>query len=97
MTIDEALEYALSQGEIGVQIAAYAGDELIVDACAGAVAYGPDQEPVQRSTVFPIFSVTKAVTATAVHIQAERGLSNTTLRWRPTGRSTGPGARKRSR
>ena len=73
MTIEEALEYALSQGEIGVQVAAYSDGELVVDACAGSMEYGADDEPVDRSTVFPIFSVTKAVTATAVHIQAERG------------------------
>jgi CubicO group peptidase (beta-lactamase class C family) len=72
--VDEALELALQRGEIGVQVAAYAGGELVVDAWAGAVGEGPTAGPVQRSTVFPIFSVTKAVTATAVHIQAERGL-----------------------
>jgi CubicO group peptidase (beta-lactamase class C family) len=74
MDVEEALGVALRRGEIGVQVAAYAGDELVVDSWAGTVAEGPDAEPVGRSTVFPIFSVTKAVTATAVHIQAERGL-----------------------
>jgi CubicO group peptidase (beta-lactamase class C family) len=74
MNVEEALEVALERGEIGVQVAAYAGNELVVDTWAGTVAEGPDAEPVGRSTVFPIFSVTKAVTATAVHIQGERRL-----------------------
>ena len=74
MTLEEAIDVALNRGEIGIQVAAYAEDQLIVDARAGTVAIGPDAEPVQSSTIFPIFSVTKAVTATAIHIQAERGL-----------------------
>jgi CubicO group peptidase (beta-lactamase class C family) len=48
-----------------VQVAAYLGDELIVDVSIGL------ETP---SAVFPVFSVSKAVTALAVHIQAERGL-----------------------
>jgi len=74
MNVEDALELALIRGEIGVQVAAYAGDDLVVNAWAGAVAADAAARPVDRSTVFPIFSVTKAVTATAVHIQAERGL-----------------------
>lgn len=74
MTVAEAMELALQRGEIGVQVAAYAGDELVVDAWAGRVGEGPGAGLVGSSTVFPIFSVTKAVTATAVHVQAERGL-----------------------
>jgi CubicO group peptidase (beta-lactamase class C family) len=55
-----------------VQVAAYLGEELIIDGCIGAA---DDQgTPVTPSTLFPIFSVTKGLTATAVHIQAERGL-----------------------
>src|SRR5262249_55092118 len=34
---------------------------------------GADARQVDRSTVFPIFSVTKAATLMALHIQAERG------------------------
>jgi CubicO group peptidase (beta-lactamase class C family) len=74
MKVDEALELALSLGEVGVQVAAYADGELVVDSWAGKVADTAGAEPVVSSTLFPIFSVTKAVTATALHIQAERGL-----------------------
>jgi CubicO group peptidase (beta-lactamase class C family) len=52
-------------GEHRLQVAAYLGDELIVDAWT---------DDVEESTVFPIFSVSKGVTALAVHVQAERGL-----------------------
>jgi CubicO group peptidase (beta-lactamase class C family) len=68
----EVLQTAIARGEHGVQVAAYLGEELILDGCIGvADAQGT---PVTPSTLFPIFSVTKGLTATAVHIQAERGL-----------------------
>lgn len=71
--VSAALEQALERGEIGVQIAAYLGQELLVDACIG-VSDEQTREPVTPTTLFPVFSVTKAMTATAVHLQAERGL-----------------------
>jgi CubicO group peptidase (beta-lactamase class C family) len=58
--------------EAGLQVAAHLYGELIVDAWAGS-ADPKDERPVDRDTLFPVFSVTKAVTATALHIQAERG------------------------
>ena len=48
-----------------VQVCVYLGDEQIVDAAIGAA---------DGDTLFPIFSVSKAVTAIALHLQAERGL-----------------------
>jgi CubicO group peptidase (beta-lactamase class C family) len=70
--IDEAFAEATRYGERGVQVAAYLGPDLIVDAWTGeADAAGT---PVTGDTLFPVFSVSKAVTATAVHLQAERGL-----------------------
>jgi CubicO group peptidase (beta-lactamase class C family) len=74
VNVEAALELALDRGEIGLQAAAYVGSDLVVDASAGTVAEGGDAAPVGDSTVFPIFSVTKAVTAIALHVQAERGL-----------------------
>jgi CubicO group peptidase (beta-lactamase class C family) len=59
-----AIERSLQLGEVGVAVAAYLHGRLIADVWAG----------VDRKTVFPIFSVTKAVVAVAVHMQAERGL-----------------------
>jgi len=60
-------------GEVGVQVAAYLGDKLIVDDWIGWA--DPDRTvPVDGSTMFPVFSVSKALVATAVQVQAERGL-----------------------
>jgi CubicO group peptidase (beta-lactamase class C family) len=72
--VHAALEAAIAEkGEIGIQVAAYLGGELVIDTWAGLA--NPDTgEPVTGDTLFNVFSVTKAVPATAIHIQAERGL-----------------------
>src|SRR5882762_7938116 len=71
--IAEALHRVVDDlGEIGVQVAAYHGSELIVDAGAGLADEGTGRS-VGPDTVFNIFSITKAVIATAVHMLAERG------------------------
>lgn len=59
--------------ETGVQVAAWLGEEQIVDCWAG-VADPETGRLVDGDTLFNVFSVTKAVTATCLHIQAERGL-----------------------
>ncbi|MFJ9563931.1 serine hydrolase domain-containing protein [Streptomyces fuscichromogenes] len=69
--IAKALEQALDAGEAGVQIAAYLHGELIVDAWAGEAGDGRE---VDGDTLFPVFSVTKAVAASTVHLHAQRGL-----------------------
>jgi len=63
--IAAALQRAVDLGERNVQVAAYLGDELIVDAHIG---------PAGADAVYPLFSTSKAFTALAVHLQAERGL-----------------------
>ena len=73
ISITKALEQALQMGEVGIQVAAYLGDELIVDTWSGTIDRQSGRS-VDGSTLFPVFSITKAVTATALHIQAERGL-----------------------
>src|SRR5438105_4263094 len=70
--IRDALERALELGEIGVQVAAYIGDRLIVDDAIG-VANLDTGSPVTSETLFPAFSVGKSVVVTTVHLQAERG------------------------
>jgi len=60
-------------GEVGIQVAVYAGDDLVVDMWAG-IADTADQRRVEADTLFPTFSVIKAVTATALHLQVARGL-----------------------
>ncbi|MAT52622.1 MAG: EstA family serine hydrolase [Porticoccaceae bacterium] len=61
------------RGEIGVQVAAYLNGELVIDTWGG-IADVSTGRPVDGETLFNVFSVTKAVAATAVHIQAEKGL-----------------------
>ncbi|KAH6682149.1 beta-lactamase/transpeptidase-like protein [Plectosphaerella plurivora] len=67
-----ALARSIELGEFGISVAAYHRGELIVDAFAG-VADKTTEKPVDAQTLFPVFSVTKGVTALALHIQAERG------------------------
>jgi CubicO group peptidase (beta-lactamase class C family) len=71
--LEQALARAVELGEVGVQVAAYLDGDLVVDTWTGA-ADPETGRPVDGDTVFAIFSVSKAVTATALHIQAERGL-----------------------
>jgi CubicO group peptidase (beta-lactamase class C family) len=70
LAINRAIE---EDGEIGMQVTAYLGEELLIDVWGG-LADETAGRPVDGETLFPIFSVTKAVTAAALHIQAERGL-----------------------
>ena len=68
------LERSVTSGsELGVQVAAYHEGRLVVDAHAG-IADAASGEAVNADTLFNVFSVVKAVTVTAVHLQAERGL-----------------------
>ena len=60
-------------GEVGLHVAIYQDGELVVDTWGG-IADPTTGRKVDGDTLFPVFSVTKAVTATALHIQAERGL-----------------------
>jgi CubicO group peptidase (beta-lactamase class C family) len=59
--------------QIGVQVCAYQDGRCVVDVCAGRM--GPDDpRPVTADTLFLSFSTTKGVTATALHMLADRGL-----------------------
>jgi CubicO group peptidase (beta-lactamase class C family) len=71
--IERALERAVELGEIGVQVAAWRGDELVVDAWIGTADEASGRR-VDGDTLFSVFSVSKAFVAAAVHLQAERGL-----------------------
>src|SRR5712692_11715326 len=71
--VQEAVNAAIREGgEIGLHVAAYVNGELVVDVWGGLADETTGRE-VDGDTLFPVFSVTKAVTATALHIQAERG------------------------
>ena len=82
MTLDSAANRAVQaavdaaiadKGEIGIQVAAYLRGDLVIDCWAG-VADRETGRPVDGDTLFNVFSVTKAVASTAVHIQTEKGL-----------------------
>lgn len=70
--IAAALQTTLDRGETGIAVAAYYRGKLIVNAAAG-YADVAERLPATPETLFPVFSVTKGITALAVHIQAERG------------------------
>lgn len=72
--VKAALDHAIRErGEIGLQVAAYLDGKLVIDTWAG-LADETTGRAVDADTLFNVYSVTKAVTATAIHIQAEKGL-----------------------
>ena len=72
--VQEAIDIAINErGEVGVQVAAYLDSKLVVDAWGG-LADQTTGRKVDGDTLFQTFSNLKAVTATALHVQAERGL-----------------------
>lgn len=72
--IQDLLDKLTAEGaERGVQMTVYRDGELFVDAWAG-VADHRSGELVNGDTLFPVFSVTKGVTATIVHQAVEKGL-----------------------
>ncbi|EEU35718.1 uncharacterized protein NECHADRAFT_87987 [Fusarium vanettenii 77-13-4] len=73
LRIQEALQSVLDRGEKGVSVAVYYHGKLIINAFAGEKDVAT-KAPTDERTLFSIFSVTKGITALAVHLQAERGL-----------------------
>ncbi len=72
--VDETIARLIDEGrEIGVQVSAYLDGKLVVDSWAG-VADTDTGRLVDGDTLFNMFSVTKPFAATALHIQAARGL-----------------------
>ena len=58
--------------ECGLQVAAYLEGKLVVDAWSG-IAVAETGQPVDGETLFTVFSCTKGITATVVHLLADRG------------------------
>lgn len=72
--VKAAIDATIHEGrEIGVQVAAYHRGELVVDTWGGLADQAAGR-PVDGDTLFNVYSVTKAVAATALHVQADRGL-----------------------
>lgn len=73
-TIQGLLDRLVFDGkEHGLQVVAYAKGKLIVDAYAGVLDV-QTRQPVQGDSLFPVFSVTKGIAATIIHLFAERGI-----------------------
>lgn len=72
--VHEALEATLTNGEVGVQVAAYRHGQLVLDVSVGEVSAGGQQ--VDGETIFWVASAGKVSTATALHVQVARGLIN---------------------
>jgi CubicO group peptidase (beta-lactamase class C family) len=72
--VKRAIDDVIAAGrEVGVQVAAYRDGRLAVDTWGG-IADPATGRRVDGDTLFNVYSVTKAVAATALHVQAERGL-----------------------
>jgi len=65
--------YVAEGSEIGINVCAYLGEDCVVDAWAGVTAKD-GATPVGPDTLYNVYSVTKAVSSVAMHIQVERGL-----------------------
>ncbi|KAL4592925.1 hypothetical protein LXL04_005932 [Taraxacum kok-saghyz] len=57
---------------LGIQVCAYKDGEVIIDTAAGVLG-NYDSSPVQPDTLFPVFSVTKGVTAGMLHWLVDKG------------------------
>ena len=72
--VQETIDQLVAHGkEIGIQVSAWLGEEQIVD-CWSGLADATTGQAVDADTLFNVYSVTKAVSATAMHMQVERGL-----------------------
>jgi len=72
--VQETIDRLVADGkEVGIQVSAWLGDEQIVD-CWSGLADAATGRAVDADTLFNVYSVTKAVSATAMHMQVERGL-----------------------
>ncbi|HBC88705.1 MAG TPA: serine hydrolase [Lentisphaeria bacterium] len=67
--IDDAVD---SGKECGIQVTAYFEGELVVDAWGG-FADPKKKKTVKADTLFPVFSTTKGIAATMIHVLAEEG------------------------
>jgi CubicO group peptidase (beta-lactamase class C family) len=71
-TLQALLDDLVASGqERGLQVAVYHRGNLVADAWAG-LADAATQTPVTPDTLFTVYSVSKGITATAIHILAEQ-------------------------
>lgn len=73
LRIQSLLDQLTASGvERGVQFTAYRDGQLLVDAASGVTDL-ESRQPVTPDTLFPVFSVSKGITATLIHQLVERG------------------------
>jgi len=71
--LEDTVARLIAEGvDRGVQAAIYLEGNLIAETAAG-IAHPVTGAPVTPETLFPVFSVTKGITATVIHRLAERG------------------------
>jgi len=71
--VQQVIDTLVASGEeVGLQVAAYVGNDLVVDAWAG-IADEATGRKVDGDTLFTSWSTTKGFVSTCVHILAERG------------------------
>ncbi|XP_055960408.1 uncharacterized protein LOC126667228 isoform X2 [Mercurialis annua] len=67
------IELGIEDKILGIQVCAYKDGEVIIDTAAGVLGrYDP--RPVQPDSLFPVFSVTKGITAGMLHWIVEKGI-----------------------
>ncbi len=72
--VQKVLNDLVSSGdEVGLQAAAYVNGELAIDVWAG-LADAKTGRKVDGDTLFTVFSTSKGITATCIHILADRGV-----------------------
>jgi CubicO group peptidase (beta-lactamase class C family) len=62
-----------TQAEIGIQVAVYLNGESVIDAWSGVVDL-ESRRPVTARSLFTVYSVSKGITSTAIHLLADRNL-----------------------
>lgn len=71
--IDKGIATAVELGEKGLQLTVYVGEELVVNTWTDGFANTRNGRAYDDTTLYPMFSVGKSITALCLHIQAERG------------------------
>lgn len=69
-----AQELVASGGERALQIAAVRDGEILVDVAAGSLSGEPTGDPIDSRSLFPVFSVSKGVTALVAYRAVARGV-----------------------
>jgi len=69
----DGIRTALERGDVGVQVAVWGPDGLVAEGWGGHTDTSATR-PVDADTLFPVYSVTKGITAAALQVQVARGL-----------------------